>query len=64
MRSKEDAKKIEGERPWLSGEPYYCALCGAGGGEMMGCEEPDCKLESKEEALARRVKFLSEGGQA
>lgn len=35
------------------GLPYYCEMCGAGIGEFMACEEPDCKLESKERAEAR-----------
>jgi hypothetical protein len=64
VRSKEDIDKLKGEQPWVSGVPYYCALCGAGGGERLGCEEPDCALETKEEAVARRNKFLSEGGRA
>jgi hypothetical protein len=43
----------EATKPWLNGKPYYCALCGAGGGERMACEEPDCTPESVEVALAR-----------
>lgn len=44
---------MSASKPWLSGEPYYCALCGAGGAERMACEMPDCKLESREEAQTR-----------
>lgn len=47
------------EDPWLSGEPYYCVLCGAGGGEFMACEMPDCKLESKAAAQKRRRAALA-----
>jgi hypothetical protein len=39
--------------PWLTGEPYYCAVCGAGGGGHHGCERLDCHLETKEEAVER-----------
>lgn len=42
------------DKPWLSGKPYYCNLCGCGGPEVVACEEPDCEMESKEEAEARR----------
>lgn len=45
----------EQEKPWLNGEPYYCAKCGAGGGERMACEEPDCELETAETARSRHV---------
>lgn len=37
------------------GQPFYCALCGAGFGEYMACEEPDCELETKDEAEKRRL---------
>lgn len=37
------------------GKPYYCTLCGAGFGEVMACEEPDCQLESAEHAHQRAV---------
>ena len=38
-----------------NGRPYYCRYCGAGFGEFLACEEPDCELESKEDA-AKRVR--------
>ena len=40
-------------KPWNNGQPYYCKTCGAGGGERMACEEPDCELETAEEARRR-----------
>lgn len=42
------------KRHYLDGKPYYCALCGLGFDEFMACEEPDCKLESEEEAQERK----------
>lgn len=47
------------DRHYLDGKPYYCALCGLGFGEFMACEEPDCKLESEEEARQRAEKHRS-----
>jgi hypothetical protein len=47
------------EKPWLNGEPYYCAVCGLGGGEYFACEESDCKLESKQDAQKRRRAHLT-----
>jgi hypothetical protein len=41
--------------PWLNGEPYYCKLCGAGGGERMACEWPTCELEDRATAQARAL---------
>ena len=38
---------------WLSGKPFYCKLCGAGMGEYMACELPDCELESEADAQQR-----------
>jgi len=35
------------------GRPYYCAVCGAGFGEYLACEMPDCKLETEAEAAKR-----------
>jgi len=49
---------IVDDEPWLLGEPYYCALCGAGYGEYMACELPDCKLQTKAEAMDRRAEYL------
>jgi hypothetical protein len=48
------------ERPWLSGKPYYCNSCGLGGGEVQACEDGPCEMETKEEAVRRRNKFLGE----
>lgn len=45
-------------KPWLSGQPYYCKDCGAGGGEVMGCEMPNCAMESEADAQARRRRAL------
>ena len=36
------------------GRPFYCALCGAGWGEFLACEEPDCRLESEYAAKRRQ----------
>lgn len=48
---------------WLNGEPYYCAVCGAGLGEYYGCEMPDCRLETKAEAEKRAIRpTLTTGG--
>lgn len=44
----------DSSKPWLNGEPYYCATCGLGPGEQSACEELDCKLETKEVAETRR----------
>ena len=35
------------------GKPYYCVLCGAGFGEFMACEMPDCELEDEARAASR-----------
>lgn len=45
-----------GNAPWLTGKPYYCVTCGAGGPERMACEHGICQLESEEVAIARRDK--------
>lgn len=37
------------------GRPFYCSLCGAGYGEYMACEEPDCELESEASAKSRQT---------
>lgn len=42
------------------GQPYYCALCGAGYGEYIACEMPDCKLETEKESLRRRKKYIKQ----
>lgn len=54
------ARDTKIDQPWLNGEPYYCALCGAGGPERMACEEGDCRLETKAEAMRRRQKALQQ----
>lgn len=41
------------------GEPYYCKTCGFGIGEYFACEEPDCELESVEDAQARKARHES-----
>jgi hypothetical protein len=41
------------ERDPYDGRPYYCALCGAGYGEFIVCEMPDCKLETVKAAEKR-----------
>ena len=46
---------------WLSGKPYYCRECGLGYGEFLACEEPDCLLESHEDAQDRLRKAHAEG---
>lgn len=33
-----------------NGRPFYCVACGAGFGEFLACEEPDCQLEPVERA--------------
>lgn len=43
--------------PWATGEPFYCALCHCGFEEYAACEEPDCELETKEIAEARKRKW-------
>ena len=48
------------ERTPYDGEPYYCALCGAGLGEFMACELPDCDLETQATARERQQKKLRE----
>ena len=40
------------------GLPFYCSFCGMGWSEVMACEEVDCKMESKEAALARSIPTL------
>lgn len=49
-----EAAAIHPPKPWLNGEPYYCADCGAGGPEVMGCERPCCRMETRETAQARQ----------
>lgn len=41
------------DRTPTNGRPYYCKTCGLGFPEYMACEEPDCELESEEEARRR-----------
>lgn len=35
------------------GKPYYCEKCGAGLGEYIACEWPDCELETDDMAKTR-----------
>jgi len=44
------------ERTPSDGLPYYCRACGAGFGEFMACELPDCKLEDRADAQARQAR--------
>jgi hypothetical protein len=45
------------ERDPYSGEPYYCAMCGLGPEDQAACtEKDDCRLESKEIAIARQIR--------
>jgi len=51
------------EQPWLSGRPYYCSTCGASGEEIEACSTSSsgpCDLETKEEAMRRRNRFLQQ----
>lgn len=41
------------DRHSKDGRPFYCAECGLGFGEFLACEEPDCRLETDEEAAKR-----------
>jgi hypothetical protein len=50
---------MSGRTPY-DGEPFYCARCGLGFGELMACEEPDCELESEEKARDRQQQKLKE----
>jgi hypothetical protein len=44
-----------------NGRPFYCATCGAGFGEFLACEEPDCQLETARQAKTRqRARTLRE----
>ena len=49
------------DRTPYDGKPYYCALCGAGFGEYMACEMPDCELESEQEAQDRAAHHAGDG---
>lgn len=42
------------------GKPFYCVNCGAGYGEYVACELPDCKLEGEESAELRALMVASE----
>lgn len=39
----------------------YCKLCGLGPREWMECEEPDCVIETQDEAEARAAQGTSAG---
>jgi hypothetical protein len=47
--------KAMGRDPY-DGKPYYCKLCGAGYGEYIACEDPDCQLESPTTAQLRAAR--------
>ena len=47
-----------------NGKPYYCDKCGAGFGEYMACEMPDCTLETEQIAQDRREQRLIESLEA
>lgn len=51
-RNLQDERR-RGFRDSKDGKPFYCKLCGMGWQEFGACEEPDCELESDEEALKR-----------
>lgn len=38
----------------MTGATRYCRLCGLGPREWMECEEPNCDIETQEEADARQ----------
>ncbi len=40
------------------GRPYYCIKCGAGFGEFIACEMPDCQLETEATAQQRHQEVL------
>jgi hypothetical protein len=42
------------------GKPFYCTVCGAGWGEYMACERPECELESAWESRQRQVRHQRE----
>ena len=44
------------------GQPFYCEVCGAGWGEFIACEMPDCSLETVEEAETRLPPLPSPAG--
>lgn len=50
------------QRGPYDGKPYYCAKCGAGFGEFMACEEPDCELEGTLDAEERAAKHTGKPG--
>jgi hypothetical protein len=45
------------DRSPYDGKPFYCKACGAGFGEYIACEMPDCLLESVADAGERRHPF-------
>jgi hypothetical protein len=47
-------------RTTTDGLPYYCKTCGAGWNEYGACEEVDCELEPRDDALARSIPTLPE----
>jgi hypothetical protein len=51
---------MTGDRTPYDGQPYYCALCGAGLAEFYACELPECDLETQAQARARQQQKLAE----
>lgn len=43
------------DRSPFDGRPYYCKTCGAGFGEFVACEDPDCELEPESAAVSRSL---------
>lgn len=46
-----------------NGRPFYCQTCGAGFGEFIACEEPDCQLETVQQAENRMSKVKIPAGE-
>jgi len=48
------------DRTPYDGQPYYCQNCGVGLGEYLACEEPQCELETPQQAQNRRQHRLAD----
>jgi hypothetical protein len=48
-------RRAHDQRAPHDGEPFYCATCGLGLGEVMACEEGACEFESRATAQQRRA---------
>lgn len=42
------------DRNPYDGRPFYCQNCGSGLGEYLACEEPQCELETPQQAQSRQ----------